>query len=245
MDNYIKKVDGKKIEIKFINKEIELSKEEKEKIDKYWIKDCQVFFRGKIFVIDNIIENNEYINIDIKYSDFAHYIYSRRFPGEVKNCYNVWAGILLETIDNKYVLGEMSNITSSEGEYHISGGACDERELKDNHLDYETTMYRELKEEMNIDKMSLEDVQMKYLKVPYYIEEDFGIIYKAKVKMTSNQLEEHYSKYLAKLMETRGEIEYNKLVFVDKDKNKIEEFCKQNKTPDYTKELIIQDVSEK
>ncbi len=245
MQESIKIIKDKIVEVNYIDKTIEIRKDEQAKIDEYWKTVSKQFTRGQIFVVDNIEEKGNNLFINILNSDYAHYIFVRRNPGKARECYNLWAGILLETLDNKYVIGKMSSITSSAGEYHISGGSCDKNDVIAGKMDYENTMYRELEEEMGITKNILKNVEMKYMKKAFFTEQDIGIIYKALVNMTSNELDKYYKEYLNKLKNENGEIEFDELAYIANNKDAIEEFCLSSRIPEYTKELLLKDVSEK
>lgn len=151
---------------------------------------------------------------------------------------------MLETLDNKYVFGEMSNITATSGEYHISAGSCDEKDLENGKMNYEKTMFRELKEELNIDKKDLKDVKLKYLKYYSNKEADVGLLYKGILNKTSLELKEDYEKYLNFLKETNGEIEFNRIIFVEKDEKEIKEFIDKNehKLMEFTEEILLDDL---
>ena len=245
MNNMIEQISNRKITVNYIDKNIKIDKAEQELIDNYWKTVPSFFTRGKIFVVDNIRRNSNSILIDVSNSDYAHYIFVRRNPGKARDCYNLWAGILLETLDKKYVIGKMSNITSSAGEYHISGGSCDKGDISDNSLNYEKTMYRELKEEIGLEKEDLREVCPKYIKNAFFTEQDIGIIFKAIVNKTSKELEEFYNNYLNILKKQNGEIEFDNLEYIDKNIKAINDFCLSSKTPEYTRRLLLEDASEK
>ena len=245
MSNDIKIIKNKDIQVSYIDKDIEIDEKDQKLIDDYWKSVPDYFTRGKIFVVDKIEEDENNMSISILNSDYAHYIFVRKNPGKARNCYNLWAGILLETLDNKYVVGRMSKITSSEGEYHISGGSCDKNDIYNGKMNYENTMYRELKEEMGLSKENLKNVEMKFMKEAYFTEQDIGIIYKAVVNMTSKELDNYYAQYLQKLKYDNGEIEFDNLAYINKDENSIEDFCLSRPVPEYTRQLLLEDISEK
>lgn len=243
MESLIKNIQNKNIKVNYINKDIVIKDSDRKEINEYWKTLPKYFTRGKIFVVNSIKEEKNNIEIGVYNSDYAHYIYVRRNPGKALECYNLWAGVLIETLDGKYVIGRMSKTTSSEGEYHISGGSCDKNDIKNLKIDYEGTMYRELYEEMGLKKDDLKNAEMKYMKKAFWAEQDIGIIYKAVVDKTSKQLEKHYKRYLKKLELENKEIEFDKLSYIDKTEKDIENFCLINKTPVFTKELLIKDIS--
>lgn len=244
----IKNIENKKVIVKYADEQIVLDSNMKNDIEEYWKTVNNIFSRGKIFVVKSLEEDDEKLKINICFSDYAHYIYAKRHNIELdKKCKNLWSGIILETKDNKYVFGEMSEITASSGEYHISGGSCDEGDLENDFMNYEKTMFRELKEEFNLNKESISNLKMKYLKLPSEKETDIGILYKGTVNKTSTQMVEYYDQYLKKLKETNGEIEFKKLIFVDKNIENIQSFLKENKNRlmEFTEDMLIEDIKEK
>lgn len=244
----VKNIENRKVEVIYLGQEIFLPTIIKENIEKYWQEVKNQFRRGKIFVVQDIIENDDKLSIYIYFSDYAHYIYAKRNDVDLEyKCKNLWAGILLETNDNKYLFGEMSDITSTAGEYHISGGSCDLEELENGYLNYEKTMYRELKEEFNLDEKDLEDVKIKFLKLPSKEESDIGILYKGKLNKSSKEIKNQYDEYIKKLKETNGEIEFSKLIFVEKDLEEIKKFSIENKNilMEFTEEMLIDDFCNK
>lgn len=245
MPKYIKVIKDKNVEVTYMNKDIKISEDDQKLIDAYWKTMPSFFTRGKIFVVDKFEEDENNLLINVLNSDYAHYIFVRKNPGKVRDCYNLWAGILLETLDNKYVVGRMSKITSSEGEYHISGGSCDKNDIVNGKMNYENTMYRELKEEMGLEKSDLKNVEMKFMKKASFKEQDIGIIYKAIVNMSSKELDNYYNKYLEKLRNENGEIEFDNLLYIDKNEKAINEFGLSSQTTDYTIQLLLKDISEK
>lgn len=244
-NNLIKNIEDKNVIVKYIDEPFFLDEQLKENINEYWKTVDNIFTRGKIFVVKSIEEDEKNVKINICFSDYAHYIYAKRHKVENKNrCNSLWAGIVLETIDNKYLLGEMSEVTASSGEYHISGGSCDEVDLKDDFMDYQKTMFREVKEEFNFNPNEISNLKMKYLKLPSEKESDIGILYKGTVNKSSKEIQEEYDKYLNMLKKTGGEIEFKRLVFVDKNLKNVKEFLKENKyrLMEFTEEMLIYDI---
>ena len=235
-------VKNKKILIKYLDKKIELSNEEQKLIDEYWETLPKFFTRGNVFCVTNIENQKEEINITVGNTDYAHYIYVRRHPQKIKNCFNLWAGILLETLDGKYIFGKMSDITASVGEYHISGGTCDKKEIENGYINYEKSMYRELKEEMGLCENDLNDVRVKFLKLPSETEEDFGILYKAIVNKTSLEMDCYFKEFLKKLETEGGEIEFTELKYIDKRIESIDEFAQNNIINKYAIEMMKKDI---
>ena len=210
------------------------------------------FTNGKIFYISDFEYNNEKdrINLDVCNSSYDHYLYTRRKNEYDENsCINLWAGAVIETSDNKLVLGEMSSSTICEGEIHISGGSTDIADVNGDTINYEKTMTRELYEEFGIDindKRVVRNYALKYIKLPTIeeVELSFGILYKINLNITYSEFEEEYKEYLKYLKENNLEIEFTKPIAIDKNEKAIRNIEKEygNKIPKYTIELFLKDL---
>lgn len=241
-----------KLKINYTNKMVDLSEEIRNEIKKYWKLYGENFTNGKIFYISDFEYDKEIdsFNLDVCNSSYDHYLYTRRKKEYDENsCINLWAGAVIETSDNKLVLGEMSSSTICQGEYHISGGSTDIADVNENTINYEKTMIRELYEEFGIDinnKKVVKDYILKYIKLPTIeeVELSFGILYKINLNITYSEFEKEYEKYLEYLKKNDLEIEFTKPIAIDKNKNSIKNVEKEyrNKIPKYTIELFLKDL---
>ena len=241
-----------KLNINYNNKMVDLSEEIRNEIKKYWELYGEKFTNGKIFYISDFEYNNEKdrINLDVCNSSYDHYLYTRRKNEYDENsCINLWAGAVIETSDNKLVLGEMSSSTICEGEIHISGGSTDIADVNGDTINYEKTMTRELYEEFGIDindKRVVRNYALKYIKLPTIeeVELSFGILYKINLNITYSEFEEEYKEYLKYLKENNLEIEFTKPIAIDKNEKAIRNIEKEygNKIPKYTIELFLKDL---
>ena len=76
-DVIIQDIVDKKIKVIFINEKIYLPLNIQEQIDNYWLKllkDGKILRRGDVFTISVIETGNSKIKIEVKLTDYAHYM---------------------------------------------------------------------------------------------------------------------------------------------------------------------------
>ena len=241
------------LDISFKNEKVSLPDEINKKIKENWDENGGRFKNGEIFYIRQytIDKEEKNIKLDICNSYYDHYLYTRlKKEYDEYSCVNLWAGALIETNDNKFVLGRMSNETVCEGELHISGGSTDRADIFENKINYKQTMIRELYEEIGIDaddKNIVKEYKVNYLKLPNKkeVELSFGILFKVKLNIDFNLLEERFKTYKKYLQDNKLEVEFTDLYGIDKNKESIEMAIEKygNKIPAYTIELFLKEIS--
>lgn len=241
-----------RLEILYNNVDVELSEEIRQEIKKNWDKNGDNFTNGKIFYIKDYIydEVNNVIKLDVCNSSYDHYLYTRlKKEYDENSCINLWAGAVIETLDKKLILGEMSSSTVCEGEYHISGGSTDKSDVEGSTINYEQTMIRELYEEFGIDindKKIVKDYYLRYLKLPTIkeVELSFGVLYKIDLNITFEEFKNHFKEYSNYLKENDLEIEFTKAIAIDKNMDAIKNAEREygSKIPRYTIELFLKDL---
>ena len=243
------------VDINYNDEQINLPEDIREKIKENWEENGGRFTNGDIFFIKNYDVNNDrkHIKLDVCNSKYDHYLYTR-FKEEYDeySCVNLWSGAVIETIDGKLVLGEMSNETVSEGELHISGGSTDRDDLSNNKIDYYKTMKRELYEELGIkleDKNIVKDFYLKYLKIPSIVEVElsFGVLYKINLNITYEEFKNKFFEYKKYLDDNKLEVEFIDVYGIDKNKKSVEKFGKEyvNRIPKYIMEMFFKEIESK
>lgn len=120
----------KKLEIIRDKKDVELPKNIVEKIKIFWQKHVEEnphLFNGEVWSVTKFEELEDRIRLIIQKTNYAHYLYDERVGLEGNlGCYNLNGGILLETIDKKYIVGEIKYIWV----YHQNMELIKEYELK-------------------------------------------------------------------------------------------------------------------
>ena len=248
--------------LKEIRKEIRVIREKEEiilpdnikkQINEHWnksIKENPNLFNGEIWTVTKLEEEEKEIIFTIKKTNYAHYLYGERVGLDKKySCFNLNCGILLETKDRYYIIGEMDKTTSYPGGLQISGGNLDQNDIKTNgEVDIVNNVARELKEELNIDlfdKNIVESFKFKYLEYPEGRRCAYTFIMKGKLTLTSEEVKKRFSEYLKYLIKTRGEIEFSKLHFLKCEKADEELKKLNNPKREYLETLISMDMKDR
>lgn len=233
---------NKPILLKFEDREIALPKEIKDNIEIFWsnaIKENPNLYNGQDYVVENVTETKDNIEMVITKTFYSHYLYDERIgiKEEKYRCCTPWGGILLLTKDDYFVIGEMNVTTSMPYCLQISGGGIDCSDINNGIIDINLNIKRELKEEMNL---NLDDIKYKieYIEYPDKSRNAYGFLAIGKLNKTKEELSQHFEEYKEYLMSNNLELEFNKLVFLNK-KNAVQELDNMNnpKRP-YLRELI-------
>ena len=212
----------KQVKTKTIHKKMNLPKDLRDKIDKFWeeqVKENPNLFNGEVWNVTKMEENKDDIVLTIEKTDYAHYLYDERHGIEEKYaCHNLAGGTYIVTKDGYAVIGELDDTTSYPRMMQVSGGGIDEKyDIVNGEFDLIKTAKRELKEELNLDldnKEQIDNYNFGYIEKPEGKRHSYCVILKAYSMYTKNQLEEHFNKYYQFLEETEGEKEFKKLHFL-------------------------------
>ena len=232
----------KPIILKYENRSFSLPIELKENIEIFWnklVKENLNLFNGENHCVESIIEYDEYIEMKVVRTNYATYLYSERIgiPDKKFKIIHIWSGILLETKDNYFVIGEMDNTTSVPRCLQIPGGGTSDEDIKNDILDINTNLKRELKEELNL---NLENIkyEMKYLECPSEKRSVYGFLAIGKLDMRKEELNKHFEEYKEYIYKNNLEQEFSKLVFISKN-NALKELDKlDNPKREYLREFI-------
>lgn len=243
----------KKIEVKKIDNKLELPQDIRSKIDIFWKEQVEKnphLFNGEVWSVTKLEELENEIKLWIQKTDYAHYLFDERVGLEGENaCYNLNSGILLETKDGYYIIGEMNEITSYPNGLQISGGSLDQNDIMaDGKVDIVNNIARELKEELNIDlfdKKIVKEYRLKYLEIPEGRRHAYTPMMKGVLNITSAQMEEMYNNYEKFLENNNEDIEFKKLHFIKKDNaiKTLRELTNQKRP--YLEKLIELDSAER
>ena len=220
----IENIENRSIIINVTNENIKLPKNIKEDIDKFWErieKEDNNLFNGEIMTVCSFENIEDNIIINCKKTNYAHYLYDERIglPNEY-SCHSLAAGCLLETSDNYYIIGELATGMSIQHCLQISGGAADNRDIKNGNINILDIIEREVKEELNIDlkdNKNLDGYKIKYMSFPNEKANTYIFFGKGKLKKNKEEIKRNYEKYLQKLINNNGEIEFQKLHFINKE----------------------------
>ena len=157
----------------------------KEKVDNYfkeYIKTCDEYWDGDIFIVTNLDLNNGII--EIGKTMYSSLVYAKKNKDlEIKP---LFATILLSTLDNKYLI-----IKNNHGCINLIGGMADKEDFINNEFCPDLCIRREVLEEVGIDLNDINQVlnyDMKYLKVPTNNENYYtiGVFYTGMLNYTSD-----------------------------------------------------------
>lgn len=242
------KID-KTVILKFEDREINLPIELKEKIEEFWrnaTKENPNLYNGQDYVVEKVNETQDRIEMLVVKSDYAHYLYDERIGIKESRyrCCSPWGGILLLTKDNYFVIGEMNKTTSMPHCLQISGGGIDVSDIKNGIINIGLNIKRELKEEINIDLDDI-DYKLEYIEYPSNTRNAYGFIALAEINQSKEEIENHFEEYKKYLIKNNLELEFNRLVFLNKE-NALEELDSiSNPKRPYLRELIKEAVKGK
>lgn len=208
----------KPIILKFKDREIKLPKDLKEKIEIFWknaVKENPNLYNGKDYVVEEVTETGEKIEMTVVKTDYAHYLYDERvgIQEERYRCCSPWGGILLLTSDDYFVIGEMNNTTSIPYCLQISGGGIDIADIKNGIIDINSNIKRELKEELNLNLDDI-DYKLEFIEYPSETRNAYGFIAIGKINQTKDELKQYFEEYKEYLIRNNLEVEFNKLIFL-------------------------------
>ena len=208
----------KTIILKFKDREIKLPKDLKEKIEIFWknaVKENPNLYNGKDYVVEEVTETGEKIEMTVVKTDYAHYLYDERvgIQEERYRCCSPWGGILLLTSDNYFVIGEMNNTTSIPYCLQIYGGGIDIADIKNGIIDINSNIKRELKEELNLNLDDI-DYKLEFIEYPSETRNAYGFIAIGKINQTKDELKQYFEEYKEYLIRNNLEVEFNKLIFL-------------------------------
>ena len=242
----------KELEIVKGEKDIELPEDIAQKIETFWQKQVEEnphLFNGEIWSVTKFEELEDKLRLTVQRTNYAHYLYDERVGLEGNlACYNLNGGILLETLDKKYIVGEMDKTTSYSKGLQIPGGNLDQNDIKeDGTVDLIGNIARELKEELNLDlfdRSIIQSYKMQYMELPEGRRHSYAPMLKGMLIITEEKIKKYYKKYKKYLKKSNQEVEFVKLHFIDKE-NAIAELDRLNnpKRP-YLRGLLCMDSKE-
>jgi len=228
-------IEKKDLKVIFHGDKFVLPIEMRNKIDEYWnllIKNGEKLFRGEVFTVSNIKEINNEIIISVDLSDYAHYLYSRRIGVPEKYaCKNLHTSCLIETFDSIFIFGKMGKNTSLFGNIQCVGGGLDNDDIQGDTVDLVHNIKKELAEEVgiNIDDNNLvEEFNIRYLK---YNPDVYSIaaIFILKLKINAQEFKDSYAKFENQLKSEGIMPEFEKIIFLPKNKLELDDFYKKEK----------------
>jgi 8-oxo-dGTP pyrophosphatase MutT (NUDIX family) len=209
---------------------VTLPKDYVEEVEKHWhelMDKGKPFSRGVVFTISSIEKDKENADIFVKATDYAHYLcttYKGNFTES--DCRVIHTSALIETLDKKYVLGEMNITTSAPHRLQFIGGGLDKGDIKGDIVDLEHNMRKEISEELGIDVNNSGIV--KKLE-PCYLESGgdssfLSAVFKLELLIDENELLDIFNKHNEHQISQGISPELISLIFIPADKESVEQF---------------------
>lgn len=222
------------VKVVYTNKKANLTCDYRQKVEEHWmslLKSGKAFFRGDIFTITEIKNYGDYIEIYVELTDYAHFLYSiHNNEKNNQDCRVIYTSALIETIDNKYVFGEMGSQTAAPKKYQLIGGGIDKGDLKENLLSLEHSIRKEITEETGIDtydKETVKEINDLYLKCGG--KSNFlSAIFKLHLNITESELKNKFDDFNKELELYGGFKELSSLTFIDANQYAVSDFIKNN-----------------
>ena len=212
----------KPIRLIYENKTVDLPEDLKIKIKQFWaktIKENPDLYNGEDFTVTRVEESKTETIMHVAKTDYAHYLYDERIGigNEKYKCISPWAGILLLTKDDYWVIGKMNLNTSFPGGFQIPGGGIDLEDIENNVIDINESLKRELKEEtsLELDKIKF---NFRYLECPTKERNVYGFIAVGEANMSKAELRNIFEKYKKSLVQKHLYAELVGLIFLKKEK---------------------------
>lgn len=240
----------KEVVIEYTQKLVPLSSKRKSEIEKFWeeINQDGSFYRGEVFHVDSVTEQDDLYKIMLSRTDYAHYLHTvRNRITDEEGCRVVFGAGLVETKDSKFVFGEMANHTAHPGRLQCVGGGLSWEDLKGNYFTIKQNVLRELHEELGIDPHKhIETLRPVYLKNGG-IHNSIVILYHIQLTIPQNELINIYQDFTEKLLREGEKPEFQNVICLENKKEAINRFFENDdrQCADYLEPCLRQMAKEK
>ncbi|MBY6037610.1 hypothetical protein KUV80_13145 [Fictibacillus nanhaiensis] len=239
----------KPVRIKASSKPAQLSKDYQQKVENFWevVNANHRFTRGEVFFVESIVEKQDFYDINLVVSDYAHYLYSVRSERkELESCKVIYGAGLVETKDSFLIFGEMANHTAYPQRLQCVGGGLSKEDLNDGFFDLERNVLRELTEELGIHyPEDIQNCSVKYIKTGGTY--DFiAVLYHIQLNVTLQQFQERYEAFCQDLL-SNGEVpEFQDIIYLKNDSQTINNYLQHETrlSVDYLFPLLKQLLNE-
>ncbi len=231
-------------EFKYSGKCAALSSNLKRNIDDHFnqlILAGKTFDNGELFIVERIKKCDKSLIFKLVKSNYAHYLYYRSNKHCKVPCVSVAVNALIVTSDNYLVLGKMSNTTALPNKIKFIGGALDKRDLSNDYFNIDSTLKREIEEEVGL---TLDCNTTEYLKNKLIMTRQnlsfFAILVEVKLNISKEKLYNSFNVY-NKVQQLSKTNELTDLVYLEKSKEAISRFVNNNSysTVSYLREALL------
>jgi len=214
----------------YTNKRVSLPEEYKGEVEKYWkllLQSGKKFFRGDIFTVTSIKKCSKYIEIFVELTDYAHYLYTiHKNTYSENDCRIIYTSVLIETSDEKLVLGKMNIDTAAPQKLQFVGGGIDKDDINGNIIDLVHNVKKEVLEELGINTDD-KDIIKEFR--PYLLKDGghtnfLSVIYKLDLRINEIELLNRFYRYSEELVQQGISPELSSLVLIKSDCDSINDF---------------------
>ena len=222
--------------IRFNEQNATLPRATREKIDRYWHDQCREnpnLRNGEVFTVIGTQKTATTLEVELKQTDYAHYLYSDRHVGELgrRSVRIIHSAALVVTTDNKLVFGSMGPQTSRHGTIQCCGGGLDRNDIRDGIVDIEHNTAKELGEELGIDPYDTDRVASFR---PAYLKSGgprgkMTVIYEVCLRETASEFLAAYAAFTDSLTRRGKEPEFGEIYYLERERQVLEKFASEHK----------------
>ncbi|MDM5317357.1 hypothetical protein QUF49_15205 [Fictibacillus sp. b24] len=216
----------KPVKITLDDHPMQLSPTFQSEVENFWTRfnSDSRFTRGEVFHVDALEETEKELKLNLKSTDYAHYLYSvKNEPVGDEGCRVIYGAGLVETSDSYFVFGEMNDHTAYPGRLQCVGGGLSREDLQGNQFQIRNSVLREMTEELGIDTENVTSCSACFVKTGGNY--DFiTVLYYIQLDLTLHQLEERYKTFCEEMMD-KGEVpEFAQMVKIKNESEYIKNF---------------------
>lgn len=224
----------KNFSVRFNRRRVVLTEVMRAKVDRYWqqlTRGGKQYTRGVVFAMAEKRETKRSIEVVVKETDYAHYLYDQCMgkPGH-HGVRVIHTAALVVARDQHIIFGEMGNHTAQAGMLQLCGGGIDCDDLRGDRVDLDHNIAKELQEEFGID--TTDPAQVARCERAFLKEGGpngkLTVIYRVTLADTAAAFLARYQSFVNTLVK-RGETpEFTNIIVLAQNENAIVQFFKAN-----------------
>ncbi|HEU4964910.1 MAG TPA: hypothetical protein VFV52_13780 [Bacilli bacterium] len=222
--------------VRLLSEKVSLSAAWQEKIDAHWerlLAEGKTYTRGECFTVSDVVFEGERVEVLLKQTDYAHYLYTLHHKGELPADVAIrvmYAAALVETADGRLVFGEMGQQTGHPGRLQAIGGGLDFHDVEGDRLDLRGSLLRELEEELGLDGT---DAAVVKSVAPLYFkgggDYDFLVVlYKVTLHLSAEAFLVRHRAFEREVRARGEQPELSELILLPKDPQAVEAFLRED-----------------
>lgn len=209
-------------------------------VDREWsraVREHPDWFRGEVFSIAHMSLDPKRLGIELKRTDYAHYLATiRGLLDQSDACRVLYGAGIGRTADNYLVFGQMGRHTAYGGRLQGVGGGLDFADVNQNAVDVVGSVRRELAEELGLVSAAI---------VPRWLKQggpwDFVVLVcEVSLPLTLRQLLQQYRTFVRQVNDKGGVPEFEELVALKGSWSAVEDFLAADSRPrvDYLSQAL-------